>query len=246
LTDTLAKQCVKHSSLKPVLPSVVTLVIAIMLTITIAGGSAAALDCLKYKPEGARGQWHADVVSGKICWFGPNWRSFLPKAKPLAESSKISGKDSGILAAKPNLSAEPEPAPNPEASEAEQPKDLPGLRPATPMEAELLINAISMEWDPIQPDVPNPPKPTVARHSMAEMILIISALGIVGIALVTIIIWKPSMRRTKQQLGLRIGAAHQRLDCLLATIPLAPSLQPSAVDDPQLVSVPPWLLRAQT
>jgi hypothetical protein len=48
---------------------------------------ALALDCLAYKPERAQGQWHADVVSGKICWYGPNWRSFLPKPKTRMESS---------------------------------------------------------------------------------------------------------------------------------------------------------------
>ena len=51
---------------------------------------ALAFDCLAYKPERAQGQWHADVVSGKICWYGPNWRSFLPKAKARVESSQLS------------------------------------------------------------------------------------------------------------------------------------------------------------
>src|SRR6516225_3118718 len=51
---------------------------------------ALAFDCLAYKPERAQGQWHADVVSGKICWYGPNWRSFLPKAKARVESSQRS------------------------------------------------------------------------------------------------------------------------------------------------------------
>jgi hypothetical protein len=48
-----------------------------------------AFDCLAYKPESAQGQWHADVVSGKICWYGPKWRSFLPKPKAGVENSQV-------------------------------------------------------------------------------------------------------------------------------------------------------------
>ena len=29
------------------------------------------------------------MVSGKICWQGPNWRSFLPKPKARVESSLL-------------------------------------------------------------------------------------------------------------------------------------------------------------
>jgi hypothetical protein len=44
---------------------------------------------LAYRPERAQGQWHADVVSGKICWYGPDWRSFLQKPKARVESSQV-------------------------------------------------------------------------------------------------------------------------------------------------------------
>jgi hypothetical protein len=60
-----------------------------LVLITTLGGSALAFDCLAYKPERGQGQWHADVVSGKICWTGPNWRSFLPKPKARVENSQI-------------------------------------------------------------------------------------------------------------------------------------------------------------
>ena len=53
------------------------------------GERALAFDCLAYKPEGARGDWHADVVAGKICWYGPDWRSFLPKLKTHVGSSRL-------------------------------------------------------------------------------------------------------------------------------------------------------------
>ena len=54
--------------------------LALALTISITE-RALAVDCLAYKPDRAQGEWHADVVSGKICWYGPNWRSFLPRPK---------------------------------------------------------------------------------------------------------------------------------------------------------------------
>ena len=62
--------------------------LAIACTISMTGRSL-AFDCLAYKPERAQGQWHADVVSGKICWYGPNWRSFLPKPKARVENSQV-------------------------------------------------------------------------------------------------------------------------------------------------------------
>ena len=50
---------------------------------------ASAFECLAYKPERAVGQWHAEVVSGKICWYGPNRHPFLPKPKSRAENSQV-------------------------------------------------------------------------------------------------------------------------------------------------------------
>ena len=65
---------------------VTCLAIVLILSMT---EHALAFDCLAYKPERAQGQWHADVVSGKICWYGPNWRSFLPKPKARVENSQV-------------------------------------------------------------------------------------------------------------------------------------------------------------
>ena len=60
-----------------------------MVLIVSMTGHASAFDCLAYKPERAVGQWHAEVISGKICWQGPNWRSFLPKSKARVEHSQL-------------------------------------------------------------------------------------------------------------------------------------------------------------
>ena len=89
-----------------VLKPMVAALIAAVLILSF-GQRASALDCLAYKPAGARGQWHADVVAGKICWYGPNWRSFLPKPKLQSESAQAvkSKPDSG--AAPLSRSAEP-------------------------------------------------------------------------------------------------------------------------------------------
>jgi hypothetical protein len=56
---------------------------------------------LAYKPERAQGQWHADVVSGKICWYGPNWRSFLPKPRNRGDDSQGTNNKSEIKVANP-------------------------------------------------------------------------------------------------------------------------------------------------
>src|SRR5262249_48322690 len=54
--------------------------LAVVWIIGISQG-ASAFECLANKPAGARGKWHAEVVAGKICWFGADWRSFLAKEK---------------------------------------------------------------------------------------------------------------------------------------------------------------------
>ncbi len=67
---------------------VVATSLVIVLFINMAE-PAVAFDCLAYKPERAQGQWHADVIAGKICWYGPNWRSFLAKPKAHMENSRV-------------------------------------------------------------------------------------------------------------------------------------------------------------
>ena len=96
LIETFSRHARRYLHPDWVLKPMVAVLIATVLVITL-GQRAWALDCLAYKPAGARGQWHADVVAGKICWYGPNWRSFLPKPKLQAESAQaVKGKlDSG-------------------------------------------------------------------------------------------------------------------------------------------------------
>lgn len=74
--------------------------LAFALTISITE-RALALDCLAYKPERAVGQWHAEVISGKICWQGPNWRSFLPKSKARVENSRLADSKPRMKVVKP-------------------------------------------------------------------------------------------------------------------------------------------------
>jgi hypothetical protein len=222
-----------------------TLILALLLTLTLST-SAMALDCLAYKPEGARGNWHADVVAGKICWFGPNWRSFLPKPKVRAESSSASKNEGRVPTNIPPRAAEPAPSPV-KTMEAERPQDWYGLRQATPIEAEAFINAISSEWDPGPPDVPDPPQSTVERHDVIEMILlfIFGTLAIGGVAFATII-GKRKARRAKQRLGFGACAERSPPESSPVRIPVAPSLQPCAEEEPQPVTVPSWLIRVRT
>jgi hypothetical protein len=225
--------------------TLVAIILAILVTLTLST-SAMALDCLAYKPEGARGNWHADVVAGKICWFGPNWRSFLPKPKVRAESSSVSRNEGGVRTDIPPRAAEPAPSPV-KATEPERPEDWYGLRQATPIEAEAFINAISSEWDPGPPDLPDPPQSTVERHDVIETILlfIFGPLAIGGVALATII-GKRRARRAKKRLGFGAGAERQPPESSAVRIPVAPSLQPRALEAPQPVTVPSWLIRVRT
>jgi hypothetical protein len=204
-------------------------------------GSAAAFDCLSYKPEGARGQWHAEVVAGKICWFGANWRSFLPK-KARTEGSALPNKrpaDPKVISEQP---AEPTPAPA-KAMEVKDPGDSSGLRQATPTEAAALINAVSLEFEPPPPAVPDPPDATVVAEGITELIVIFGVLAISAFVLATLI-YKRGKRHTVEQLISETDGTEQEL---VQSVPTssAPPLQPSAVNEHQLTNVPSWLVRAR-
>jgi hypothetical protein len=212
--------------------------LAFLLTVSI-GRTAAAFDCLAYKPEGARGRWHAEVVAGKICWFGANWRSFLPKNAG-AERSTAPNKKRVQPTAIPEQAAEPTPVP-PEITELKNPEDLPGLRQATPAEASALINAISLEFQPIPSDVPDVPEPKIVQHGSTELTIIFGALAVSAFGLATIV-YKRGSRRTVQQLTSEKDPELQ----IIEDVPLgnAPPLQPSAVDEHQFTKIPSWLKRA--
>jgi hypothetical protein len=240
LSDTLNKHCSRRAPRGRTLKRLDALFIAILLTACIST-SAAAFDCLAYKPEGARGQWHAEVVAGKICWYGANWRSFLPKKVRVEGSTAPSKKHvepSGI----PEQPAEPAAVPG-EAT-AVKPQDLQGLRQATATEAAALINAISLDFDPAPPTVSDPAQPKRARHGMTEMTIIIGALASSGLAF-AMIIRKRRKHRARQQVSFDANAEQQTLERVAVNPALAPPLQPGAVEEHQLVAVPSWLSRAR-
>jgi len=236
------KQSSRHAPVGRPLKRPIMIGLGILLAVSISK-NAADFDCLPYKPEGARGRWHAEVVAGKICWYGANWRSFLPKqAQP--ENSDGPNKKRKPLSA--NIEESAEPVPLPVASPHEEQPSPSGLRPATPMEAEALINAISIEWDATPPDVLEPAQPAVTRDRTTQITTIFSALAIVGIAL-AMIFYKQRRRRANKQLSTRVAVERHRVDYLPdSIISLAPSIQPNAVDEQQLLaSVPSWLLQPQ-
>src|SRR5262249_29925360 len=175
--------------------------LAILLLIC-AAQTASALDCLKYKPAGARGEWHADVVAGKICWFGPNWRAFLPKPKVRVEDAKAVTDGQGATA-RPERPAQPAPSP---VVASDAPPDLNALRKATPAEAAALINAISLEFDPAPLDAPPPPASAPKGGTMPGIIIVACGLAICGLA-APMIIYIRRLRRAKPRIA--IGTVQQ-------------------------------------
>jgi hypothetical protein len=194
------------------------MVAALVATVLIisAGAPAWALDCLAYKPAGARGLWHADVVSGKICWYGPNWRSFLPKPKQQAESAHAANSKSEPAPAPANRATEPSPS-----SAAAADTDLPALRAATPAEAEALINAVSLDFDPAQSEPAAAPPPAVARPDMSGAFFAMGALAIGGLALVILIYKRRKRRPAKQKLVDDTGGRDRGLERVRISPPLA-------------------------
>jgi hypothetical protein len=184
----------------------------------------------------------ARPLARKICWFGANWRSFLPKSKGRVENSSASNSKRGVPTAIPQVTAEPAPLPV-EVTDVEKPQELPALRQATPMEAAALINADAQAWDLAPPAVPDQPQLTVARHGMTEMSLIFGTLAIGSIGFV-MIICKRNKGRAKQQLSLAADGEQRELECLPVRIPLAPSLIPSV--EHQLLAVPSWMSQARS
>ena len=222
LIETFSRHARRYLRPDWVLKPMVAVLIATVLVITL-GQRAWALDCLAYKPAGARGQWHADVVAGKICWYGPNWRSFLPKPKLQAESAQAvkSKPDSG--AAPLGRSAEPAPLAV-GATDTETLQDLPALRAATPAEAAALINAVSLEFDSVQPEPPAQPKPTVARYDMIVTIIAIIALAIGGLALTMLFYKRRKHRAAKQKLVIDADAGRGRREQGLERLRVSPPI----------------------
>jgi hypothetical protein len=111
------------------------------------------------------------------------------------------------------------------ATASETPQDLPALRAATPAEAAALINAVSLEFDSVQPDPPAQPEPTVARYDMIVTVIAISALAIGGIALTMLFYNRRKHRAAKQKLVIDAdagrGGREQGLERLRVSPPIA-------------------------
>jgi hypothetical protein len=215
LTENPTNHLSRYSLAEWALIRIVAMLLAIVLVSSISQ-SAWAFDCLAYKPVGARGQWHADVVVGKICWYGPNWRSFLPKPKLRVENSSATNNKPEPSAGSTSLPVA--------VTNAETQQDVPALRKATPTEAAALINAISLEFDPAPPVVPTPSKPVVGRHGMTEMVIIFGVLGIGGVA-GAMVIYKRRRRRVMIAGDAEPKGRQRRLERLPVSPPIAP-LQP--------------------
>jgi hypothetical protein len=231
------------------------------------GESALAFDCLAYKPERAQGQWHADVVAGKICWYGPNWRSFLPKSKSHVESSQIAiskpervvhskihneletvkpgtqveiednKPDVEVETSKPGTLADPRSMPT-EAATAERVEDSSGLREASPAEAAAFTNVISLEFETAPTRSSDSSETPVESYSVADLFIAFSMVALATGGFVTLI-----MLRGKKRVMFDAETEPQPLEYLSDNEALTASLQPFAGAEDQLVTVPSWLIQ---
>jgi hypothetical protein len=229
LIETITRYWSRYPLAERVLMRLPAMLLAIFFAVC-AGQSALALDCLKYKPVGARGDWHADVVAGKICWFGPNWRAFLPKPKVRVEDAKAVTDGPGATA-RPGRPAQPAPSP---VAASDAPPDLNALRKATPAEAAALINAISLEFDPAPSDPPPPPPASAPKGgTMTGIIIVAWGLAICGLA-AAMIIYIRRLRRAKQRIAIgtvqQPSRPEQPRRQLAVTPRTAPPLQPFAIE----------------
>ena len=226
LIETITRHWSRYPLAERISMRLPVMLLAIFFTVC-AGQSALALDCLKYKPAGARGDWHADVVAGKICWFGPNWRAFLPKPKVRVEDAKAVT-DGQEATARPERPAQPAPSP---VAASDAPPDLNALRKATPAEAAALINAVSLEFDPAPSDAPPPPASAPKGGAMTGIIIVACGLAICALAAAMIIYFR-RLRRAKQRIAIgtvqQPSRAEQPRRQLAITPRTAPPLQPFA------------------
>jgi hypothetical protein len=210
-----------------------------LLLIVSVGRSASAFDCLAYKPEGARGQWHAEVIAGKICWIGANWRSFLPKPKARGDNSGAANSkpDTQVVNRKSEVPVESTATSLPnEAVEMESPQDSPGLRKATRAEtaaftervvdhedaSQIRSNAPSVEFGP----APDPAATDISRESIiGDLLIAFSVTALATGALATLIMRDPS-----QQVIVYAEKEQQQVEHQPVDFGLAPPLQPDDAD----------------
>ena len=237
---------------------VTCLAIVLILSMT---EHALAFDCLAYKPERAQGQWHADVVSGKICWYGSNWRSFLPKPNSRAENSHVTNKfvdrspsqvekskdsvqadndktDAQVENGKPEISADPKRAT--ETVETQKTEDSSGIHEATPAEAAAFRNAVSLKFTPAPTKNSNPAGAS-PQANIRDLLIAMTVVALGTVALVALFLKAGRTRAESES-----DTEAEQFEFVPVDADLAPPLQPNSDDEHQFVtSNLPWFLKRE-
>jgi hypothetical protein len=234
-------------------------ILAFVLIISVGEG-ALAFDCLAYKPEGARGDWHADVVAGKICWYDPNWHSFLPKPKTHVGGSRlvITEPDRRVANSQPHPPVEKStpvettrvenskpdvPLENDKSEisavstssptdvvDVERAQESLGLREANPAKAATFANPSSLEFEPAAPQDPAPPE-IAPQTNIAHLLIAFSMVALGTIALAWLI-----MKVGKQQVDFEAETDQEGLEPVDVSVEeQSQPLQPTG-DEPQFVA----------
>ncbi len=222
--------------------------VVLMMTMT---ERASALDCLAYKPDKAQGQWHADVVSGKICWYGPNWRSFLPKPKSRAENSHVKNTfvdrspsqvektkdsvqanndktDAQVENGKPEISADSKPAT--ETVDREKTEESSGIREATPAEAAAFRNAVSLKFAPAPTKNSNPPGAN-PQANIRDLLIAMTVVASGTVVLVALFLKAGRIRAESEP-----DPKPEPFEFVPVDADLGPPLQPNSDDEHQFVT----------
>ena len=239
--------------------------VAIALTISMTE-RALAFDCLAYKPERAQGQWHADVVSGKICWYGPNWRSFLPKPKSRVEQvanpkptthfvarspsqvekskDSVQGPndktDAQVENGKSEISDDSKPIAT-ETVETQKTEESSGIREATPAEAAAFRDAVSVRFTPVPTKNSNPAEVT-PQTNIRDLLIALTVVALGTVALATL-----ALKAGRTQVESESDTEAEQFEFVPVDADLAPPLQPNSDDEHQFVmsNLPEFLKREQ-
>jgi hypothetical protein len=221
---------------------------------------ASALDCLAYKPDKAQGQWHAEVVSGRICWYGPNWRSFLPKPKSRVEQVANPKPTTHFVARRPSQvekSKDSVQVPNdkidaqvengkPEISDDSKPvetqntEESSGIREATPAEAAAFRNAVSI-FTPAPTKNSNPAGAS-PQVNIRDLLIAMTVVALGSVALVALF-----LKAGRTQVESESDTEAEQFEFVPIDANLAPPLQPNSNDEHQFVmpNLPEFLKREQ-
>jgi hypothetical protein len=239
--------------------------LAIPLTISMTE-RASALDCLAYKPDKAQGQWHADVVSGKICWYGPNWRSFLPKAKSRVEQvanpkptthfvarspsqiekskDSVQGPndktDAQVENGKSEISDDSKPIAT-ETVETQKTEESSGIREATPAEAAAFRDAVSVKFTPAPTKNSNPAGAS-PQANIRDLLIAMTIVALGTVALATL-----ALKAGRTQVESESDTEAEQFEFVPVDAGLVPPLQPNSDDEHQFVTsnLPEFLKREQ-